>query len=104
MAEGQDNQKKITVNIKTPKEKQIVEIKDDALIKDVSVNRKLLSNQCDVFAYFALFFLLDCLVIMQCWQVLFFNITNFLNFSLKMRLPKSLRRSLNNYVSYLLVK
>jgi ubiquilin len=34
MAEGQDSSKKITVNIKTPKEKQSVEIEEDATIKD----------------------------------------------------------------------
>lgn len=36
MAEGQDSQKKITITIKTPKEKQSVEIEEDASIKDVS--------------------------------------------------------------------
>lgn len=36
MAEGQDTRKKITVNVKTPKEKQSVEIEEDASIKDVS--------------------------------------------------------------------
>lgn len=36
MAEGQDTRKKITVNVKTPKEKQTVEIEEDATIKDVS--------------------------------------------------------------------
>ncbi|XP_076646845.1 ubiquilin isoform X2 [Halictus rubicundus] len=34
MAEGQDTRKKITVNVKTPKEKQTVEIEEDASIKD----------------------------------------------------------------------
>ncbi|XP_053976190.1 ubiquilin-1 [Hylaeus anthracinus] len=34
MAEGQDTRKKITVNVKTPKEKQTVEIEEDANIKD----------------------------------------------------------------------
>lgn len=34
MAEGQDTRKKITVNIKTPKEKQTIEIEEDASIKD----------------------------------------------------------------------
>lgn len=34
MAEGQDTRKKITVNVKTPKEKQSVEIEEDASIKD----------------------------------------------------------------------
>lgn len=34
MAEGQDTRKKITVNVKTPKEKQSVEIEEDATIKD----------------------------------------------------------------------
>lgn len=37
MAEGQENRKKITINVKTPKEKQSVEIEEDATIKDVSV-------------------------------------------------------------------
>lgn len=36
MAEGQDTRKKITVNVKTPKEKQSIEIEEDASIKDVS--------------------------------------------------------------------
>ena len=40
MAEGQDSHKKITVNIKTPKDKHSVEIEEDAPIKDVSVFRK----------------------------------------------------------------
>ncbi|XP_076179485.1 ubiquilin [Ptiloglossa arizonensis] len=34
MAEGQDTRKKITVNVKTPKEKQTVEIEENASIKD----------------------------------------------------------------------
>ncbi|PBC32296.1 Ubiquilin-1 [Apis cerana cerana] len=34
MAEGQDTRKKITVNVKTPKEKQSIEIEEDASIKD----------------------------------------------------------------------
>ncbi|OXU25105.1 hypothetical protein TSAR_006677 [Trichomalopsis sarcophagae] len=34
MAEGQDSQKKITITVKTPKEKQSVEIEEDATIKD----------------------------------------------------------------------
>ncbi|CAK9809594.1 UBQLN1 [Anthophora quadrimaculata] len=34
MAEGQDTRKKITVNVKTPKEKQSVEIEENASIKD----------------------------------------------------------------------
>ncbi|XP_043683712.1 ubiquilin-1 [Vespula pensylvanica] len=34
MAEGQENRKKITINVKTPKEKQSVEIEEDATIKD----------------------------------------------------------------------
>ncbi|XP_076638880.1 ubiquilin [Colletes latitarsis] len=34
MAEGQDTRKKITVNVKTPKEKQTIEIEEDASIKD----------------------------------------------------------------------
>lgn len=37
MAEGQEeSSKKITVTVKTPKEKQLVEIEEDASIKDVS--------------------------------------------------------------------
>lgn len=38
MAEGQDSSQKkiITITIKTPKEKQSVEIEEDASIKDVS--------------------------------------------------------------------
>lgn len=34
MAEGQGSRKKITINVKTPKEKQSVEIEEDATIKD----------------------------------------------------------------------
>ncbi|XP_033322638.1 ubiquilin isoform X3 [Megalopta genalis] len=34
MAEGQDTRKKITVNVKTPKEKQTIEIEEGASIKD----------------------------------------------------------------------
>jgi hypothetical protein len=36
MAEGQDSRKKITITIKTYKEKQSIEIEEDATIKDVS--------------------------------------------------------------------
>lgn len=36
MAEGQDEPKKITITVKTPKEKQQVEIEEDADIKKVS--------------------------------------------------------------------
>lgn len=36
MAEGQENSKKIHVTVKTPKEKKIIEIEEDAEIKDVS--------------------------------------------------------------------
>lgn len=36
MAESQETKKKINVNIKTPKDKQTVEIEEDASIKDVS--------------------------------------------------------------------
>lgn len=35
MAEGQGESKKISVTVKTPKEKQIIEISADAEIKDV---------------------------------------------------------------------
>lgn len=37
MAEGQDGSKKINVTVKTPKEKQSIEISEDAEIKDVSI-------------------------------------------------------------------
>ena len=47
MAEGQDSPKKITITIKTPKEKQTVEIEEGASIIDVSF-----------FCLFALFFFL----------------------------------------------
>ncbi|XP_043499359.1 ubiquilin-1 isoform X1 [Polistes fuscatus] len=42
MAEGQENRKKITINVKTPKEKQSVQIEEDATIKDfkVAVSKK----------------------------------------------------------------
>lgn len=36
MAEGLDSSKKITITVKTPKEKQQIEISEDADIKDVS--------------------------------------------------------------------
>lgn len=36
MAEGQEDPKKITITVKTPKEKQQVEIEEDADIKKVS--------------------------------------------------------------------
>lgn len=38
MAEGQEAQKKITITVKTPKEKQTIECDEDASIKDVSYN------------------------------------------------------------------
>lgn len=44
MAEGQDTRKKITVNVKTPKEKQTVEIEEDASIKDVRFSILYLCN------------------------------------------------------------
>lgn len=37
MAEGQDNHKKITVHVKTPKDKKSFEIEENILIKDVSM-------------------------------------------------------------------
>lgn len=37
MAENQETSKKITVTVKTPKEKQTVEVDEDAEIKDVSI-------------------------------------------------------------------
>lgn len=36
MAEGQDEPKKITITVKTPKEKQQVDIEEDSDIKKVS--------------------------------------------------------------------
>lgn len=39
MAEGQEEPKKITITVKTPKEKQQVEIEEDADIKKVSLAR-----------------------------------------------------------------
>lgn len=36
MAEGRDDKRKITLTVKTPKEKQTVEVEEDAEIKDVS--------------------------------------------------------------------
>ena len=55
MAEGQDTRKKITINVKTPKEKQTVEIEEDATIKDfkdvVSKKFKAQTEQlCLIFA------------------------------------------------------
>lgn len=37
MAENQETSKKINVTVKTPKEKQTVEVEEDAEIKDVCV-------------------------------------------------------------------
>ena len=54
MAEGQDSQKKITVNIKTPKEKQTVEIEEDAMIKDVNTIIKF--NYYYYLSYFIVFY------------------------------------------------
>lgn len=55
MAEGQDTRKKITVNVKTPKEKQSVEIEEDASIKDLkeAVSKKFNASTeqlCLIFA------------------------------------------------------
>lgn len=47
MAEGQDSPSKITIFIKTPKEKQTIEIEENASIKDVScplINFSLIAN------------------------------------------------------------
>lgn len=38
MAEGQDTSKKINLTVKTPKEKQTIEVEENASIKDVSMN------------------------------------------------------------------
>lgn len=35
MAEGQDSSKKINLTVKTPKEKQTIEVEENASIKDV---------------------------------------------------------------------
>lgn len=45
MAEGQQEggPKKITINVKTPKEKQTVEIEENASIKDVSATTTTMS-------------------------------------------------------------
>lgn len=52
MAEGQDESKKICVSVKTPKEKQIIEISEDADIKEVSTYivgpRHVMYNKCDI--------------------------------------------------------
>lgn len=39
MAEGQDDAKKITLTVKTPKEKRTIEVDEDAEVKDVSFLR-----------------------------------------------------------------
>lgn len=44
MAEGQEAPKKITITVKTPKEKQTIECDEDASIKDVSFSFNDLSN------------------------------------------------------------
>lgn len=36
MAEGQDKSNKISITVKTPKEKVVVEVEEDSSIKDVS--------------------------------------------------------------------
>jgi hypothetical protein len=38
MAEGQDTSKKINLTVKTPKEKQTIEVEENASIKDVCTN------------------------------------------------------------------
>lgn len=38
MAEAQENSKKISIIVKTPKEKQLIEIEEDASIKDVIIS------------------------------------------------------------------
>lgn len=43
MAEGQEEPKKITITVKTPKEKQQVEIEEDADIKKVSTASETLA-------------------------------------------------------------
>jgi len=37
MAEGQDTSKKINLTVKTPKEKQTIEVEENASIKDVCI-------------------------------------------------------------------
>lgn len=37
MAEGQDSAKKINLTVKTPKEKQTIEVEENASIKDVCI-------------------------------------------------------------------
>jgi hypothetical protein len=37
MAEGQDSSKKINLTVKTPKEKQTIEVEENASIKDVGM-------------------------------------------------------------------
>ena len=38
MAEGQEASKKINLTVKTPKEKQTIEVEENASIKDVRIN------------------------------------------------------------------
>jgi hypothetical protein len=38
MAEGQDTAKKINLTVKTPKEKQTIEVEENASIKDVCIS------------------------------------------------------------------
>jgi hypothetical protein len=38
MAEGQDTSKKINLTVKTPKEKQTIEVEENASIKDVCMD------------------------------------------------------------------
>ncbi|XP_012259112.1 ubiquilin-1 [Athalia rosae] len=55
MAESQENQKKITINIKTPKEKQSVEIEENASIKDFkdAVSKKFNAQSDQICLIFA---------------------------------------------------
>jgi hypothetical protein len=52
MAEGQDSSKKINLTVKTPKEKQTVEVEENASIKDVCISVCMFSLVLHVLLYF----------------------------------------------------
>jgi hypothetical protein len=52
MAEGQETSKKLNLTVKTPKEKQTVEVEENASIKDVCIT----SCMCDIMFYVYIIF------------------------------------------------
>jgi hypothetical protein len=52
MAEGQETSKKLNLTVKTPKEKQTVEVEENASIKDVCISVYM----CDLILYIRIIF------------------------------------------------